>query len=214
MERDSFIGVWDMLADAVHSEVILNPDSTYRHVFWFGAQSHWGAWSLQEQDEHTTLVMELHGAQPMVTFGPMGFTPVPWPAAEQWVVTGVQDNQVNFYGGLMVRRFIGAAQSAPQAAPAPPYAAAPPPPVDYAALRAYSAPQPPPPPAPHNAAVLQQWQAVNVQNFAAQAKLTTDLYTASANANRAMLDAQLQATAQTSAMFHQNAQRFSKMMNP
>jgi hypothetical protein len=45
MDREAFIGLWDLYHGKLHSELLLQTDGSYHHSLMGGVQSHWGAWS-------------------------------------------------------------------------------------------------------------------------------------------------------------------------
>jgi hypothetical protein len=172
MNRESFIGLWDMYCGWVHSELLLQTDNSYRHSLWGAVQSHWGVWSLVEQAGQPYLLLELRGAQPAAYPGLTGMVPMNWPETETWAITAVTPNQINFYQGHMVRRAFVQPPSAPWMGmpffagvklptappiPFPQIPIPPPPPVMTFPPVAYSAPTPPPPPDAHQSPVMAQW---------------------------------------------------------
>jgi hypothetical protein len=222
MDRESFIGLWDVFTGSTHSELLLQTDGTYGHSLWGGAQSHWGQWSLRNQDGHPLLVLELKGAQPTVFISPFGPVPMNWPKAESWVLSAVQPNQVNFYGGLMLRRAFAVPQGMPiverQSPPAeipkqvPATAAEIPKEMPAMTLPppAYSAPPLPPPPDPHSAEVMKQWQSLNLEMYKAHRQANIDIYAARQEMDIIEFTARQKATFGMSDAVHENAQKFIK----
>jgi hypothetical protein len=221
MDRESFIGLWDVYAGPTHSELLLQTDDTYVHSVWGGAQSHWGLWSLCSQAGHSLLVLELKGAQPLVFSGPFGPVPMNWPKAESWAVLEVRLNQVNFYGGLMVRRAFAIAQEMPGMGTQPAAsfqlsAAQPPPaielPQDIPAMTlpppTYSAPPLPPPPDTHNAEVLNQWHSLNMEMYKANRQTAIDIYTAQQEMDALEFKARQQATFNMANAVRENNEAF------
>ncbi len=204
----AFVGLWDVYAGPMYSQLVLQPNGTYIHSFWLGAQSHWGVWAIAGEAGNALIRLTLQGAQPMMTPGPFGPVPVQWPAFEQWYVMNVQPNQIALDGALMVRRPI-----APQAAPPVPFAApgaaipaaasnqappllntsgppAPMPAVDVAALANHS-PQPAPQaPVAQNADILKQWQQQSAAAVQAQRDAMLAMYKQDSETNAEILKAQ------------------------
>ena len=196
MDRESFVGLWDMYCGWVHSELLLT-DGTYNHSLWGGVQSHWGAWSLVDQNGQSFLVLELKGAQPPAYPSLLGMVSMNWPSTETWAVTTVQPNDIYFYHAHIKRRVLAGLPAAPVAANSffsalqlptlPPIPAFPqipemPPPVmNFPQMPAltlpppeYSAPPPPPPPDAHQSPVMAQWlDSVNAAQEV-YAKMFTD----------------------------------------
>ncbi len=127
MERESFVGTWDVHVGPSPSALLLNPDGTYLCVSWGGPRSHWGRWSLANHNGQPCLVLQLAGAQPLVEFGPYGPQPVQWSPFESLVLTGSQPDRVDFQGGVMQRRARPGQAARPAWAPATqPFAPQPP----------------------------------------------------------------------------------------
>src|SRR5271165_4938773 len=170
VDRESFIGFWDFYSGRLHSELLLQSDGNYHHALMGGIQSHWGVWSVDAKHTPPLLLLELHGAEPPVYNGPLGPIRINWPKSESWAVLTVQDSQICFFNGLMVRRafvaFSGAGASevagAPILPPVPPQA----PPINLPPAQ-YSAPASPPPPEDHQDSVLTQWQKTNADTMKA-----------------------------------------------
>jgi hypothetical protein len=195
MDREPFIGLWDMYCGWVHSELLLQTDGTYNHSLWGNVQSHWGVWSLVDRDGQTFLTLELRGAQPQAYPSLLGMVPMSWPSTETWAVTTVQPDDIWFYHAHMRRRAFAGAPALPSALlsamqlPTPPpipafpqIPAMPAPPVmDFAQMPAmtlpppeYSAPPPPLPPDAHQSQVMAQWlDSVNAAQEV-YAKMVTD----------------------------------------
>jgi hypothetical protein len=164
-----------------------------------GVQSHWGAWSLDAKHTPPLLILQLHGAEPPVYNGPLGPIRINWPNSETWAVLTVQQNQICFFNGLMVRRaFVTLAangatvsDSAPILPPVPPQAPAitvPPP--------QYSAPPAPPPPDAHQDSILTQWQKTNADTM----KAWQDTFQATQANFQQMFQSSMKATSDMNAM--------------
>ncbi|HLJ30226.1 MAG TPA: hypothetical protein VKY85_26195 [Candidatus Angelobacter sp.] len=104
INRESFIGVWNLYAGLSSSELDLQANGEYLHAFLGGAQSHWGVWSIQQDRGFNVLRLDLQGAQPEIYNGPFGPITMQWPPYEAWAIIEVLPNQVAIYGGLLVRR--------------------------------------------------------------------------------------------------------------
>jgi hypothetical protein len=167
---EAFFGFWDLYAGMTYSALLLQPDRTYIHSFVLGSQSHWGTWSLENDAGFDFLRLTVTGAAPLVVQGPFGPQQIPWPAFEQWAITGVYQNMISLNGAMMQRRYvIPQAGSAPVVAGANTMTAKAMPAIDTAALSHYSAPAPAPP-SQQSTLIAAQWNAA----AAAMAKSTAD----------------------------------------
>jgi hypothetical protein len=191
--RQSFLGNWDVYSGPMALELVLHDDGSYGVSAFGGAQTHWGVWELEaQQDGSTLLALQPQGATPPGLLAVYGGAQ----AVERHVVMSVQPNQIQFYDALMVRRYVPPQNPGLQFAH---YAAGAPmtPPIPQvnpiqqpvqaqlsqpqqgffqtpiaAPSPAYSAPPPAPMPAAQSTPILNQWKNFDPDT----AKKISDIY--------------------------------------
>lgn len=106
INRELFVGSWNVYAEASISQLELQENGKYLHSLWNGLHSHWGAWSIQQDSSFHILRLDLQGAQPETYNGPNGPVPMQWPPFEAWVINQVFPDHaaISVFGGLLVRR--------------------------------------------------------------------------------------------------------------
>lgn len=102
--RDVLIGMWALNAGGMQSQVTFSPDGRYTNTLFGGAQGHSGMWTVSDNPfGGQTITFALTAAFPQTFVGPLGTSPITWPASETWYVTGVQPDRIDINGGVMVR---------------------------------------------------------------------------------------------------------------
>jgi hypothetical protein len=97
--RQILAGVWDVYTPGMHSEVEFRADGSYTNTFGGGIQGHSGKWSLEWNYDAHIIRFTLESHYPEVYMG----NPINWPATEGWLVTGILQNQIWMYGGMLIR---------------------------------------------------------------------------------------------------------------
>ncbi|MGD0829627.1 MAG: hypothetical protein ABR907_01705 [Terracidiphilus sp.] len=173
IDPTSFYGDWDVYSGPIQVELVLHEDFTYGQAVWGGAQTHWGVWGIEEQSGSIFLTLRPQGANPPELMSVYGSAE----QVEMHPVLNVLPNSIQFYDGLMVRRYVptalppqplgfpasvAAGQSSALNAPVPngffKTPIAPPSP-------AFSAPAPKPAPQGQSAPIMGQWKNVTADQM-------------------------------------------------